>query len=64
MQLISASLLPPSLTVIIVKVFIIRQGSDYDKEFLNQGAGSSDKVLYVNIEDAKKPFLQLFCKGI
>ncbi|GFO48393.1 collagen alpha-1(xii) chain [Plakobranchus ocellatus] len=47
-----------------IEVFIIRLGSDYDKDFLGNLASTPQHVLYVDIEQAKEPFLKLFCKDI
>ncbi|RUS76796.1 hypothetical protein EGW08_015442 [Elysia chlorotica] len=45
-----------------IEVFIIRDGSDYDKGFLFQVASSPSHVLFTKVEDASEPFLTLFCK--
>lgn len=46
------------------EVFIIRHGTDYDKQFLSQLASSPDHVLYTEMDSATEPFLSLFCKDI
>ncbi|KAK3735509.1 hypothetical protein RRG08_007128 [Elysia crispata] len=47
-----------------MEVYIIRPGSNYDKEYLQRLASTPQHVLFTDIDSAIGPFLQLFCKDI